>query len=221
MTAESKTMHKADELHRQARKLLEGGSSFEAEERALRALRAARSAEDFDAMIPIVETLRAARRVRLERVLELGEVTILDESIDEEAVPQPGCYLVQPPLVGADARRLRLAGLDASVPLIAVCREPITRLGLCPIVSISPGTTLRVQVDPPEDLDDPGIAWVIDAMVQLGDWALTTMDPDLDPVKRVDAIVDYLTAIPEHDGLHEALQEACRIAAEAQREQEG
>ncbi|MHC5004657.1 MAG: hypothetical protein ACYTJ0_16205 [Planctomycetota bacterium] len=214
MTSVGKTK-KADDLCGQAEKLLSKGRHFEAEEKAHKALTAARSAHAFDRMARIVPVLCAARRARHQQAIEVGTVTILDEAIDEDLGTEPGCYLIQPPLVGADARRLRASGLETGTPVAVVCREPITRLGLCPIVAICPGTTVRTQIDPPEDLESPDIEWFVEALQQLGDWAISTVDSDMEPVKRVDALIERLGAVPEHEGLHEALIAACLDAHEA------
>jgi hypothetical protein len=220
MTA-GKSKKKIDELQEQAAKLLATKQYFDAEERAQKALAAARSACDFERLAEIAEILCKARRGRYEQALGTGSITVLAEALEENLTLTPGCYVVQPPLVGADARRLRIAALEAKTPIAVVCREPITQLRLCPIVAMCPGTTIRTQIDPPEDLDDPDLEWFDGAIQQLGEWTLSTLDPDMDPVKRVDAIIERLGALPENARLHAALVEACRVAAAAGEEHDG
>ena len=53
----------------------------------------------------------------------------LDDGVTEDMELEPGCYLVRPPLVGADARRLRLAAFEREIPVTVICREPRTQLG--------------------------------------------------------------------------------------------
>jgi hypothetical protein len=56
------------------------------------------------------------------------------------------------------------------------------------------------------------MAWFVDAMEALGDAAIEYLDPALPIVKRVDALLARLDAIPDHEGLHLALAEACQQA---------
>jgi hypothetical protein len=189
---------------------------FAAEKAADQALRAARATTDYERMIKAVPLLQQARMGRLDVALDAGEVTILDTTISEDMVIEPGCYLIRPPLVGADSRRLRLAAFEAEVPIGVVCREPTTQLRLCPIVAICPGYTCRTQINLPDDEEHPDIAWFGNALVELGDWSLSTIDPAVDCVKRVDMIIDRLVAMPEHAALHDALLEACRECMETQ-----
>jgi hypothetical protein len=50
-------------------------------------------------------------------------------------------------------------------------------------------------------------------MEELGDWVLGTLDPELEITRRVDALINTLNAVPEHERLHLALADACRQAA--------
>jgi hypothetical protein len=90
-----------------------------------------------------------------------------------------------------------------------VCREPRTDLGLWPVVAICPGYTLRTRIDPPEDPGQPSIDWFAGALEQLGDYAIDELDPEMDPVRRIDALLDRLNALPDHERLHLALIEGC------------
>jgi hypothetical protein len=209
------TAKQIDTLMEQASAALASTSYFEAERFAGRALTTARQVADFDRMARIVMPLQEARRQRLQQALEVGEVTILDEVVDEEMTVEPGCYLIQPPLVGADARRLRLMAIEAAVPLAVVCREPRTQLGLCPIVAICPGVTIRTKIDPPADPAAPDLPWFVDALEALGDFAIDSLDPALPPLKRLDELLLRIEAVPDHEALHLALVDACR---DAQRE---
>jgi hypothetical protein len=207
---------KIDDLMEIASEALAAGEYFKAERKALQAITAARAASDFERMGRITLPLQEARRQRFQIALETREVCIVDEPVAEDTRVKTGCYLVQPPSVGADARRMRFAGLQQETPVAIVCREPLTQLRLCPIVAVSPGVTVRTKVDPPADPENPDLAWFAMAMDELGHWAIDTLDPELQPFKRVDALLEKLEAEPEHEGLHQALIEACRIAEQVE-----
>ncbi len=201
-----------DALMEQAEAAMSATDWFDAERVADKALRLARQSCDFDRMARIVMPLQEARRQRYQDALDVGTLTLIGQSVSEDAVVEPGCYIVQPPQVGADARRLRLAALQQQVPVAVVCREPLTQLRLCPIVAIGPGVTVRTKVDPPDDPEDPTLEWLVNAMEELGDAALEALDPEMATLKRLDALLGRIEAIPEHEGLHHALADTCRAA---------
>jgi hypothetical protein len=210
------TQDKIDEIMEKATAALKSGSYFEAERLADQALQSARRAEDFVRMARIILPLQEARRQRIMQALDAAEsVTILDEVVPEpEADIAPGAYLIRPPLVGADARRFRLAALRAEVPVAVVCREPLTLLRDCPIVAIGQ-VTIRTKIDPPDDPDHPAIEWFVDAMEALGDAAVASLDTGLEIDRQIDALIACLDSIPDHEGLHQRLIEACEEAQQA------
>ncbi len=198
-----------DDLIEKAQEAVAGAQYFQAERLANTALQVARSQHDFDGMARIVEPLREARRHRLGQALAVATITILDTPITEEMPIEPGCYLVQPPRVGAEARRFRLAALSREVPVAVLCREPLTSLGLCPIVAICSSTTVRTMVDPPADPENPDMAWFVECLEALGDWAIESIDPEMVIDRRIEAILGRLDAVLDHDRLHQCLHEAC------------
>lgn len=202
-----------DALMEQAEAAMARTQWFEAERIAEKAMRLARQGADFERMARIVLPLQEARRQRYQLALDVGTITIIDASVTEETTVEEGCYLVRPPQVGADARRLRLAALQQEIPVAVVCREPLTMLKLCPVVAIGPGVTVRTKVDPPDDADAPTLDWFVNAMEELGDAAVDELDPQMATLKRLDALLGRVEAIPDHEGLHHALAETCRIAA--------
>ena len=150
-----------DELMDKATDALTNGRYFETERIADRALRMASQAAEFDRMARIVLPLMEARRLRVQEALATERVVVRSDGIEEDEVVEPGCYLLQPPLVGADARRLRLSALNAETPVFVVCREPTTQLGLVPIVGLGQGVVIRCHVQPPDagdDAPDPRVA---------------------------------------------------------------
>ncbi|MHC4218193.1 MAG: hypothetical protein ACYSU7_07010 [Planctomycetota bacterium] len=210
-----------DELTKKAARTLGQGRFLQAERLAAQALELARDECEFERMATIVPTLYEARRQQLEAAAETGRMTILETPFTEEEVTiEPACYLVRPPLVGADARRFRLMAFSREVPVAVLCREPLARIGLCPVVALSGGATVRMKVDPPLDPDAPDIDWFLDALEALGEAALEGVDPELEAVKRIDALLARIDAIPAHEGLHAWLEHACleahdRLSAEA------
>lgn len=203
-----------DDLSEKAAGALAAKRYFKAESLALKALDAARDDKDFHRMAAVIPTLRQARTGRLELAMDVGSITILDEPFDEDVKIKPGCYLVQPPLVGADARRLRFTALKHKIPAMVLCREPVIRLGLVPFVALGSGATVRAKMRKPKDLEHPDLEWFATALEILGE-AAAEMDPAMSLHKRINALLARVDAIPEHAGLHELLEESCREAAEA------
>ncbi|MHC5022611.1 MAG: hypothetical protein ACYTGG_01695 [Planctomycetota bacterium] len=210
-----------DELMEAASEALANMRYFEAERLACKALAEARQATDFDRMARIVLPLLEARRQRLQQAYEVGTVTLLD-AVDAETMDiQPGAYLVHPPAVGADARRLRLAALNREIPIAVLCCEPMSMVGLLPVVAIGLCGSVRTKIDPPADPDDPDLAWLAGGLEELGDQVIADLDPQLEAVRRVDALLERLDAIPDHEGLHQALIDACHAAHRAAIENPG
>lgn len=215
MTASAAKRRKIDELMEKASDALARMSWFEAERLAIRALSLAWQHRDFERMARIVLPLQESRRQRFQKALDAGAdgVAVVDQPPDgEELSVVPGCYLVQPPLVGADARRLRVAALQRDVPVAVLCREPATQLGLVPVVSTIPGKSFRTKMPPPKNREQPDLAWFVDALEELGNAAMHAIDPEKAVDRRIEALLEMLDALPEHEGLHQMLEEACREA---------
>ena len=185
---------------------------FEAERMCTRALDMARNEGDFNLMARIVLPLQEARRQRMQLALDSKKIVIVDEPSVEERKIEAKCYLVQPPLVGADARRMRLLALEREIPAMFLCREPKTQLGLCPVVAIGQ-VTVRRRIDPPKKWDKPDLAWYVAACEQLGDAAIETLDRTAEPARQVDALLERLDAVPDHEKLHQVFAEVCKEAA--------
>ena len=150
--AQGEGMKRTKQIQAQVDRALEAArdlSWFTAEAHFLKALAASRSRNDWEGMIEIIEGLRQARQEIRRKALVRGSVRICDDAVTETMELSPGRYLVQPPLVVADARRLIQYGRDRGVPIAVLCREPRTQSGLIPLVAIAPGTTVRIRIDPP------------------------------------------------------------------------
>ncbi|MHC4127830.1 MAG: hypothetical protein ACYTE6_06695 [Planctomycetota bacterium] len=212
VTSQTRTI---DDLTARAAKAVKRAHPFEAERFALQALDLARDECEFARMAKIVPTLCEARRQHIDAAVDAGRMTILETPITDEICIEPGCYLVRPPLVGADARRFRILAFSREIPVAVLCREPRARIGLCPVVALSGGCTVRMKVDPPLDPDEPDVDWFLDAMDALGEAALETVDPQQEVVRRIDALLARIDAIPDYEGLYACLEEACLEAHEA------
>jgi hypothetical protein len=203
---------KVDEIMERAEAALRRSQWFEAERLAQRAMEIARAQEDFALLARIALPMQESRRQRMQEAIGSRKVTILDSGITEDMPLKPGCYLVQPPSVGADARRLRLAALRREVPIAIMCREPKSRMGLCPVVAIGQ-VTVRARIEPPKDWDKPDHKWFTGAMEQLGDAAIEMLDTGLELDRQVDFLLAALDAVPDHEKLHQLLADVCREAA--------
>ena len=211
--AGSGKQHRLEDHLGKASDALVKGKVFEAERLAERALAAARQERDFTRMSAIVDLLLQARKARMELALAVNRITIINEPVGENIKVKPGCYLIQPPQVASDARRLRLAALATDVPALVLCREPLTQTKLVPVVAISPGITIRTKVPPPQDSAKPDVDWLLAAVEDLGNWAIDTIDAALPAGRRMEVLLDCLDALPEHENLHRALQQACEACA--------
>ena len=203
---------KVDEIMERAEAALRRSQWFEAERLAHRAVELARAQEDFALLARVCLPLQEARRQRIQEATGNRKLAILQADITEDMPLKPGCYLVQPPTVGADARRLRLAALRREIPVAVLCREPRSRMGLCPIVAIGQ-VTVRTRIDPPKDWEKPDHKWFLGAMEQLGDAAIEMLDTGLELDRQVDFLLSARDAVPDHEKLHQVLAEVCREAA--------
>lgn len=209
-----------DELTEKAAAALAAKRHFKAEALAIKAMTMARDDTDFERMAVAVQTLRGARLSRLAAAMDVGTVTVVDMPFEDDVTIEPGCYMIQPPLVGAHARRLRLMAVSQEIDAVVLCREPVIRLGLVPLVAIGSGATVRTKMRLPEDIENPDLEWWATALEALGE-AAGELDPALNVQKRVDVLLTRVDAVPEHAGLHDYLEESCREAAAARAAEQG
>lgn len=229
---------KREQESQRVAELLEGSSAavrsgdvFEGERLAIDALRRAHSMGAMRAMIEAIGPLWDSRRAKRDLAVNAGRVSLVFGDGIEGATS--GCYLVQPPRVGIDGRALREMFDRAQIPALVVVREPMTRLGLWPLVSVGP-VTVRTKVKPPEGdellVDGDGVCeqasaapggvasllpcagWFVSAVEALGEAAARQVGEG-DPLTRVDLLLERLEAHPESETLHRALIEACEAAS--------
>lgn len=200
-----------DKLMERASNALTNTDYFEAERLAGEALQTAHAANDNDRMARILLPLQEARRQKRLIAADTGKLVRLSEQLPEDEHTEPACYLIEPMLVGADARNLRDQADRLQIPTLVVCREPATREGKWPVVMIGP-ITVRTHTDPPPD-DEPTIQWMIAASEALGDAAIARCNDIEDLTQRRDALLDRLGTCKDHEKLHQALEQTCRQLA--------
>lgn len=195
---------------------------FQAERLALKALDAAHRARDYDRMSRICLPLQEARRQKRQLALDAGVVTVVAEA--GARLREPGFYLVQPPAVGIDARRMREDADRRETPVSVLTREPLTLAGRWPIVAANGDVSVRTQVDPPWPLErvqdsptrdrasgPPDTSWFLWASETLGDAAIAQVNPDDPPAYQVEDLLEFLDCHPDHEKLHQRLADACRV----------
>ena len=187
---------------------------FDAERDALAALDSALQSNIYELAADAILPLQEARRQRVLMAIDASDGTpnVLDQVESELESVEPGVHLLVPHAVAADARRMRVVGLQTEVPVLAVCREPLTSAGQVPIVAIGEAT-IRSYVDPPEDPEAHSLEWTLGAMESLGNTAIERADESSSGPDRITALRNALDSIPEHEKLHQALAQELRSAA--------
>lgn len=217
------TPDQSNEPIQRVREALSAEMFFDAERIAVTSMQDAHTLGDYAQMAQLSEVLREARRGKLDAAVSAAgdHVEVIETVLDEEPEVKPGISLVQPPLVGADARRLRLIALSKEIPALIMCREPTTQLGLCPVVLVGRGCTVRVKVTPPSNPDKPDAQWLLSALEALGEAAAEMVNPDAVPTRRVEHLLTLVETVPEAMELYDVLAAACLDAHAEQQPDEG
>lgn len=229
-----------DALMEQASAALVKRHYFECEQLAAGALRKAHALQDYDRMARILMPLQESRRMKRDMAFDAHKAFMVTDEIPTGKRLVAGCYLVAPPRVGVDGRALREHADQNEVPVIVLVREPTTRDGLWPIVSVGPVTVrTKVMPAPPAksskaptkkkvtkkagESDDkgepptggvlpPAVEWFMETCEALGDAAISSVPDSLPAANRVDMLFERLEALPDHEKLHQRLADACRDA---------
>ncbi|MEL7472605.1 MAG: hypothetical protein AAGK04_04745 [Planctomycetota bacterium] len=217
-----------DRLMESASRALEDTHYWKVERTAQQALELARQAGDWLRMARICLPLQEARRQMRQLAFDAPGRFLVSRAEDVIEPIQPGVYLFQPPMTGMDARMLRDAMRDREIPSAILAREPLTRSGHWPVVATG-RQIVRARVAPPKgvepdktvmtrdrftgDLRSPEFrAWFESASEAVGDRAILECK-DMPAAERVDALLDRLDAISDHEKLQQALMSACEEAA--------
>lgn len=222
-----------DKLMERASRALESTDYFQAERLAARALDRAHANHDFEHMARIALPLQEARRQKRQLAIDSG-LRVLSGSLamaSGELGIEPGCYLFQPPVIAADVRLFREVADSKGIPVLAIAREPLTREGKWPVVAVGgPGgsVSVRARVAPPWPLErvegaitkdkvkdgasPPDVEWFESAAEAMGDAAIARLRPEDPAAWRVEDLLEFLDAHPDHEKLHQRLAENCRQA---------
>ena len=232
MSVKTEGQNPIDRLMERASRALVDTSYFEAERLAKDALAKAHAASDFERMARIILPLQEARRQKRQLAVDAGNagavMVFTDPRFLRDAAAQlpAGCYLLQPPLLGVDARNLREEFTHRNIPALVLCREPLTKDLKWPVVSVG-RVSLRTRIAPHIELareeksvskdsysgePPPPISWFESAAEAIGDAAILKIKPEDPAAWRVDDLMNYLDAHPDHEKLHQRLEENCRQA---------
>ena len=223
-----------DDLMERATAALLSTQYFDAEAMALRALNRAAAAGDFERMARICLPLQEARRQKRLEGVDAGQTQIIRDLPPRTEPIAPGCYLLEPPLIGIESNTLRDMCNRKKAAAMVLCREPTTASGKWPIVSVSgsdrESLVVRIQVPPPPGFEHPGPpsaesgprpgpspTWFVATQEALGDAAIAKVNPKLPPDYLALDLLEMLLAVPDHEKLHQALAAACEVAARSPR----
>lgn len=189
---------------------------FDAVEIASSALRKAHAGGDYERMARICLPLQEAHRQIRQIASDCAVVTRVSKASDVPSPIEPGCYLIEPPMIGLDARVLREQAFAAGVEVQTLAREPRSSSGRWPVVAVG-GRTERLQIAPPgsaggDGEPTPTLAWFQAAAEALGDAAIARVGGDGPAMWRADDLLDCMKALPEHEKLMQALAAACHDA---------
>lgn len=189
---------------------------FDAVSIATAALRDAHAAGDHARMARICLPLQEAHRQIRQIATDLGAVIRVSSAEDVPNPIAPGCYLIEPPMIGLDAKVLREQALTAGIAVQTLAREPVAKSGQWPVVAVG-GKTQRLQIAPPKTGQPDGgplptLAWFQAAAEALGDAAIDGIESGLPAAWRVDDLIECIKALPEHEKLMQALAAACHDA---------
>lgn len=191
----------------QASEALVNRRYFQAERLANRALHDAWVAQEYELVARICMPLQEARRQRRLLAVDTGRVVVCDGALPAaQGAIEAGCYIIAPPNVGIDARRLAESAFEQETPVIAIAHEPRTQLGRLPLVAVGP-TTIRTQVRPPAEFT---VTWCLEAIEALEQQALAQIDEGRPLDRQIDDVVDMLDTIPESEALHITLAQLAR-----------
>lgn len=208
-----------NELMELASAALLSTSYFEVETLCVKAMELARRSRDFETMARIILPLQEARRQRRHMATDTGIVRVLNSLPAEGTLLEPGCYLLKPPLIGADAAIVLGLAFAQEVPLAVITREPRTSSGRWPVVAVTSDRSFRAQLDVPRingteipDGGAPDVAWFMLAVEAVGDAAISKLKTSDPAAFRVDDLWESMMSLPAHEKMHQRFVIECRLA---------
>ena len=180
---------------------------FKDEKKAVIAIEQSRGSKDFSALANALDTLKRSRISQSSAAKNGKRVQIIESMEQADEIKEGGRYLVRPPLVARDAALIEHGLKSKGHAVLVICREPKTQLGLCPVVSLGSGVTLRIQIDEPEDESKPTCAWFDHALEELGSHVIDGIKEDDSTLRQLDYLLAHLPSVSAHGPVY---QEAIR-----------
>lgn len=171
---------------------------FKAEKSAVAMIDSARAALQWEKLANALGDLCDARQSCARAAHNGKKVQVLDSMELADSIREGGRFLVRPPLVGRDASLIEHALKKRGFSAIVLCREPKTKLGRCPIVSLGSGVTVRTQVDEPSNPEKPTCRWFDDVVDAFGAYVIGKIDTEATNQRQLDFLLVHLSAIPLH-----------------------
>jgi len=182
---------------------------FKAQKAAIVRVDAARADMQWDKLAAALRDLYNARQSCAKAARNGKKVQVVESVECADSICSGGRYLVRPPLVGRDASLIEHALKSRGYSAIVLCREPKTKLGLCPIVSLGSGVTVRTQVGEPANPEKPTCNWFDGVVQEFGDYVVDKIDENATSQRQLDYLLAHLSAIPAHSNAYRVAIKLC------------
>ncbi|MEM9414145.1 MAG: hypothetical protein AAGA29_01545 [Planctomycetota bacterium] len=215
-----------DTLMESASQALADGDYPQCEALCVQALAQARSALDWAEYARIVLPLQESRRLKRQAALE-GRIRLGTADCDANAASlldglDAGCLVITDPLSAEDAQQLAQTADTSRKPIGILYADPMTDTAWT--LRGLPGADYAAQCSAPpsawqsrwtpggSDTTSTPAHWWMQASEALGNAALASIDAELGTVERVAELEAALSAVGDHELLHQALADAARAA---------
>jgi hypothetical protein len=175
----------------------------------------ARKNENWPELQSAVRSLQLANKQRFSLSKNGRRVRVLETYDDIDEIEDGGRYLVCPPLVARNATDLQTSLDEMGFSTIVLCREPKTKMGLCPIVTLGDNTTVRSQIKEPRNPNKPTVGWFDSGTNELGRTVVEKIDTFATDDRKLDYLLGHLCAVPAYDGLYLAIITICDALIES------
>ena len=160
-------------------------------------------------LVKAVELLKKSQKERVSCSKNGRRVQVIDSHEAYEAISEGGRYLVRPPLVGRDAATLQESLDEKGLAAVVLCREPVTQLGLCPVVTLGATTIVRACVEEPSNPNKPTAEWFDSAVDELGRTVVDKADTLETLDRKLDYLIGHLGAVPCCERLYDVIITIC------------
>jgi hypothetical protein len=186
---------------------------FKEERAAIVKIDGARSSMQWEKLGAALQDLCVARQSCAKAAHNGLKVQVIESMECADSIRSGGRFLVRPPLVGRDAALIENALKKRGYSVSVLCREPKTKLGLCPIVSLGSGVTVRTQVDEPKDPEKPTCAWFDEVVQEFGNYVVDKIDKETTNQRQLDYLLVHLSAVPAHGEAYRVAISLCGALA--------